>query len=227
MELKKNPEADVNKKRPMFFFVGLVVSLGVVLLSFEWKAYEAEVQQLGSLNVELEEEEMIPITQMTPPPPPPPPPQTTIIEIVEDDEELEEELEIEDTEVDEEEVIEFVEFVEEEVVEEPEIFMIVEDMPTFPGGEAELFNYLAKNIKYPPMAKEAGVQGIVYLGFIIMEDGSVADVKVLRGLDGIAGEKCNQEAIRVVKAMPDWKPGKQRGKAVRVQYNLPVRFKLQ
>lgn len=227
MEVKKNPEADVNNKRPMFFLVGLVFALGIVLLSFEWKAYEAEIQDLGNLIVELEEEELIPITQQVPPPPPPPPPQTTIIEIVEDDEELEEELEIEDTEVDEEEVIEWIDIPDEEVVEEPEIFMIVEDMPTFPGGDKELFTYLGKNIKYPAMAKEAGVQGIVYLGFVILEDGSVSDVKVLRGLDGIAGEKCNKEAVRVVESMPKWKPGKQRGKAVRVQYNLPVRFKLQ
>ena len=165
---------------------------------------------------------MIPITkQEPPPPPPPPPPQTTIIEIVEDDEEIEEELEIMDTEIDENTEIDIVEFVE-EVVEEPEIFTIVEEMPSFPGGEAELFKYLGSNIKYPAMARDAGIQGIVYVTFVVKEDGKISDVRVLRGVGG----GCDEEAVRVVEKMPSWKPGKQRGKSVRVQYNLPIRFTL-
>jgi protein TonB len=105
---------------------------------------------------------------------------------------------------------------------EPQIFTIVEEMPSFPGGEAELFKYLNKNVKYPQMAQDAGITGVVYLTFVVDENGKVKDPKVLRGIGG----GCDEEAIRVVKSMPAWEPGKQRGKAVRVQYNLPIRFTL-
>jgi periplasmic protein TonB len=222
MKSKKNSEVDIERKKPLLFHIGLVVSLAVVLIAFEWKTFDRTQSTLGQLKVDLEEEEMIPITkQEPPPPPPPPPPQTTIIEIVEDDEEIEEELEIMDTEIDENTEIDIVEFVE-EVVEEPEIFTIVEEMPSFPGGEAELFKYLGSNIKYPAMARDAGIQGIVYVTFVVKEDGKISDVRVLRGVGG----GCDEEAVRVVEKMPSWKPGKQRGKSVRVQYNLPIRFTL-
>jgi periplasmic protein TonB len=194
-----------------------------VLVAFEWSKPEEEVGTLGEFSQELEEEEMIPITQQTPPPPPPPPPQTTIIEIVEDDQEIEDELEIEDTEDNEDDVIEFVD-IPEEVVEAPQIFTIVEENPEFPGGEKALFEFLGKNTKFPAIAKDAGIQGIVYVQFVVMEDGSINPdmVEILRGVH----PALDQEAIRVVKSMPKWSPGKQRGKAVRVYYKLPFRFTL-
>jgi len=223
MEIKKSPEANLEKRKSFYFLVGLMLSLGVVLVAFEWSKPEEEVGSLGELNLELEEEEMIPITQQTPPPPPPPPPQTTIIEIVEDDQEIEEELEIEDTEDNEDDVIEFVD-IPEEVVEAPQIFTIVEENPEFPGGEKALFEFLGKNTKFPAIAKDAGIQGIVYVQFVVMEDGSINPdmVEILRGVH----PALDQEAIRVVKSMPKWSPGKQRGKAVRVYYKLPFRFTL-
>lgn len=221
MQLKKNPEADIENKKGVYFLIGLLISLGVVLVAFEWTQYEGDVGKLGELDIELDEEEMIPITQQQPPPPPPPPPPTTIIEIVEDDEELEEELEIEDTESDEDEMIEFVD-IPDEVAEEPQIFTIVEENPEFPGGERALFEFLGKNTKFPAIAKDAGIQGIVYVQFVVMEDGSINDdmITILRGVH----PALDAEAIRVVKSMPDWKPGRQRGKAVRVYYKLPFRF---
>ncbi len=109
-----------------------------------------------------------------------------------------------------------------EVEAEPQIFTIVEEMPSFPGGEAKLFEYLGKHIKYPQMATDMGISGVVYVTFVVDEHGKVKDPKVLRGIGG----GCDEEAIRVVKNMPTWEPGKQRGKAVRVQYNLPIRFTL-
>lgn len=223
MQLKKNPDANLENKKGVYFLIGLLLSLGVVLIAFEWTQYEGEVDSLGELKLELEEEEMIPITQQQPPPPPPPPPQTTIIEIVEDDEELEEELEIEDTEDTEDDVIEFVD-IPEEVIEEPQIFTIVEENPEFPGGEVELFKYLGKNTKYPAIAKDAGISGIVYVQFVVMEDGSINPdmITILRGVNPVLDE----EAMRVVKNMPKWKPGRQRGKPVRVYYKLPFRFTL-
>ena len=113
--------------------------------------------------------------------------------------------------------------VDEEVVDEAHVFTVVESMPVFRGGMQELYVYLGNNIKYPVMAKESGIQGKVYVTFVVERDGSITSVKVLRGIGG----GCDEEAIRVVKAMPRWTPGKQRGKPVRVQYNLPVRFTLQ
>ncbi|UTW68146.1 energy transducer TonB [bacterium SCSIO 12643] len=223
MEVKKNPEVDVNRKSGMYFMIGAVVALSVLLLSFEWKVYEKKVAELGKLVLDAEEDELIPITQQELPPPPPPPPQTTIIEIVEDDEEIEEELEIEDTEADEDEVVEIVEVEEEEEVAEEEIFTIVETNPSFPGGEAKMYEFLGKNMKYPPIARDNNIQGRVYVSFVVEKNGAITDVRVLRGIGG----GCDEEAIRVVKSMPKWSAGKQRGKPVRVRFNLPIVFKLQ
>ena len=223
MEIKKNPDANLENKKGVYFLIGLLLSLGVVLVAFEYTQYEGEVGSLGDLDIILDEEEMIPITQQTPPPPPPPPPQTTIIEIVEDDEEIEEELEIEDTEMDEDDIIEIVD-IPEEVVEAPQIFHVVEESPEFPGGQVELMKFLQKNTQFPSIAREAGITGVVYVQFVVREDGKVDpdDIQILRGVH----PALDKEAIRVVKSMPDWKPGRQRGKAVPVYYKLPFRFNL-
>jgi protein TonB len=221
MEEKKNPNIYLENKKGAYFAVGLLFTLAIVLALFEFKTFPVQIQDLGKLEVNLMEEEVIPVSMQAPPPPPPPPAPTTQIEIVEDDVEIEEELEIIDMEVDEDTEIEVVieEEPEEEIVEE-EIFTIVENMPEFPGGTEALFKYLGKNIKYPAMAKDAGIKGKVYVTFVVDKDGSIADVRVLRGIGG----GCDEEAIRVVGGMPKWAPGKQRGKAVRVQYNLPINF---
>lgn len=221
MEQKKSKEADLEKRRIPLIIMGILFSTAVVLVAFEWKTYETKAGSLGELDVDLVEEEIIPISQQQPPPPPPPPAPTTVIEIVEDEKEIEEELVVEDLEIDEDTEIEFIEEVEEEVVEE-KIFSIVEEMPSFPGGDEALLKYLGKNIKYPAIAKDAGIQGTVYVTFVVDEKGDVRDVKVLRSIGGGTDE----EAIRVVENMPRWKPGKQRGKSVKVQYNLPIRFTL-
>lgn len=223
MELKKNPEHDLQKKRGLFFEIGLLIVLAGVLIAFEWKSYEGDAYDLGKLNLEEIEEEIIPITQQNqPPPPPPPPPQVQeILNIVEDDVVIEDEVEI-NSEADENTEVEIIEY-QEEVTEE-EIFTVVEEMPSFPGGTAELYKYLGENIRYPEVAKEAGIQGKVYISFVVEKDGSIADVKILRGIPG--GKMCDNEAMRVVQNMPKWSPGKQRGKAVRVSYNLPVQFRL-
>jgi protein TonB len=110
----------------------------------------------------------------------------------------------------------------EEVEAPQQIFTIVEQMPEFPGGEEKLFEYLGKNIKYPSMARENGITGTVYVTFVVEGNGEISDVKKLRGIGG----GCDEEAMRVVKAMPSWKAGKQNGKSVRVQYNLPIKFTL-
>jgi protein TonB len=103
-----------------------------------------------------------------------------------------------------------------------EVFTIAEVMPEFPGGKEALFAYIGKNLKYPEQAVEEGVEGVVFVTFVVEADGKITGVKVLRGI----GFGCDEEAVRVVRGMPNWTPGKQLGKAVRVKYNLPIRYKL-
>jgi periplasmic protein TonB len=220
MELKKNPQADLEKKKSMFLQIGLVVSLGLVLLALEWRSYEGSGMDLGSLNIDLSEEEIIPITQPENLPPPPPPPQVIELQVVEDDKVIEKEVEIKESEANQTTFVDIVQ--KEEKIEEAEIFTIVEDMPTFPGGEAALMQWLSKETKYPPIAKEAGIQGTVYVNFIIGPDGKIRDIKVVRSVN----RALDEEAIRVIEKMPSWTPGKQRGKAVSVQFTLPIKFKL-
>lgn len=225
MELKKSPKADLEGKKVIFTQIGLIIALAATLLAFEWKSYDKTVEGFGERVVEDIPEEIIPITeQKVKPPPPPPPKKVVVINVVEDDVEVEDDLLI-DAEADETtEMEEYIPIeVEEEVVEEAPIFTVVESMPQFKGGDTKLYEYLGNNIKYPVMAKESGIQGKVYVTFVVEQDGSVTDVRILRGIGG----GCDEEAIRVVQAMPKWTPGKQRGKPVRVQYNLPVRFTLQ
>lgn len=227
MEQKKSSKADLENKKIIFRQIGLVITLAILLLAFEWKTYEKTITDLGVRQVEDVPEEIIPITeQKVKPPPPPPPKQIVKINVVDDQIEVEDDIDInveadENTEV--QEYVAPVKVDEEESAEEAQIFMVVESMPAFPGGEPALYKYLAENIKYPQMAKESGIQGRVFVTFVVERDGSVTDVRVLRGIGG----GCDEEAIRVVKNMPKWTPGKQRGKSVRVQYNLPVKFTLQ
>jgi len=226
MELKKSPKADLENKRVIFTEIGLIIGLALMLFAFEWKSYEKTVVDVSTREVENVAEEIIPITeQKVKPPPPAPVVQVVKINIVEDDVEVDDEIDI-DAEADENtEVQEYIAPVreEEESAEEAQIFMVVESMPEYPGGEPALYKFLAENIKYPQMAKESGIQGRVFVTFVVERNGSVTDVRVLRGIGG----GCDEEAIRVVKSMPTWTPGKQRGKSVRVQYNLPVKFTLQ
>ena len=216
MEPKKNPEISLEKKKGLYFQIGLVITLIVVLGAFEWKSYEKVDYNLGQLNLDDIEEEIIPITKQEIKPPPPPPPPPEVIEIVEDEVEIEDELEIEDTESDEDIAIE----IEEE--SDDEFFMVVENMPEFPGGDLGLMKYIQKNVKYPPIAKEYNITGKVYIQFIVDKSGSVTNVKVVRGVD----KNLDAEAVRVVKSLPKYKPGKQRGQNVRVMFTIPINFTL-
>ena len=225
MEEKKSPKANLENKKLMFMQIGMIISLIIVWLAFEHKSYDKREIDASLFNREVAvDEEMVEITKQEEQKPQPVemPKQTTQLEIVQDDVEVED-IEI-NAEVEQNEVIEEyvpVEVEEEEVVEQ-EIFQIVEEMPAYPGGEAKLYEYLGKNIKYPQIARESGIQGRVFVNFVVEPDGGVSNVKVLRGIGG----GCDEEAIRVIKSMPKWKPGKQRGKAVRVQYTIPVVFKV-
>ena len=226
MEEKKSPKANLENKKLMFMQIGMIISLLIAWMAFEHKSYDKREIDPSLINREVViDEEMVEITKQEEQKPQPVevPKQTTQLEIVNDDVETED-LNI-NADVQQDEVIEeYVapEVVEEEVVEQ-EIFQIVEEMPSFPGGDVKLMEYIAKNIKYPQIARESGIQGRVFIGFVVEPDGSISNVKLLRGIGG----GCDEEAMRVIKSLPKWKPGKQRGKAVRVSYQIPVFFKLQ
>lgn len=225
MEARKTKKADLEGKKGYFFEIGLIVALLVVFAAFEYKSYDKITVDIATRAVDDTPEEIIPITeQKVKPPPPPPPKQVTKITIVEDDVEVEDEIDIDVEADDETEMEEYIPVEEEEEeIEEAEIFTVVEAMPEFPGGMGKLMAFLANNIKYPSFAKETNIQGRVFINFVVEPDGSISNVKVLRGIGG----GCDEEAVRVVESMPNWKPGMQRGKPVRVSYNLPVKFTLQ
>ena len=227
MELKKNPKADLEKRRGLYLEIGLVVILAASLIAFNVKSYDKDESTGFERQAEQVEEEIIIQTDIQEPPPPPPPeaPEvTTIIEVVSDDKEIEKEVTFSSEVTDETKNIAIVQvqIEEEEDETETQIFTVVENEPEFPGGMEALYKYLAQNIKYPQLARENNITGKVYVTFVVEKDGSIANPKVLRDIGG----GCGAEAIRVVKAMPKWNPGKQRGKAVRVQFNLPVNFNL-
>ncbi|MFC2087392.1 energy transducer TonB [Bacteroidota bacterium] len=226
MEIKKNDKANIDKYRGVFLQIGMVLSLSIILAAFEWTSRDKGLNLLAEMEETEFEEEVIPITrqEVKPPPPPPPPQVTEVLNIVDDDVEIEDELEIEDMEADQTTQIEIYEFEEEEEEEEGEIFFIVEDMPTFMGGDQNKFReYIQKNLKYPTIAAENGIQGRVFVNFIVNEKGEVTNVTVVRGVDPALDE----EAVRVVKSSPEWTPGRQRGKPVRVQFTFPIVFVLQ
>jgi protein TonB len=224
MNFKKSPKANLENKKNIFFLLGLVFTLGVTLWAFEWNTKPKKAALLGSVRIpEIEEDIIIPITREQEIQAPPPPPQ--IIEsfsIVDDDIKIEDNLIIEDTETDNRMIIDIAMVVQtlEKETEEVEVFSIVENMPEFPGGELALHRFIANTVKYPLIAMENGIQGKVYVTFVVERDGSVSNVKILKGVD----PSLDNEALRVMKMLPKWIPGKQGGKTVRVSYNVPINF---
>lgn len=228
MEIKKTPKADLENRRTLYTEIGLVVALLVVWGAFSYSTKEKAVASLGEDTQVVEVEDMVPITQETPPPPPEAPKipvLSDLIDIVEDDIKVEDNfMSLEDDANLGVEIMDYVEEVKEEVVEEEAIpFQLVEEKPSFNGGDANEFSkWVNSKLQYPEIAKENGVQGRVTLQFTVNPDGSVSNVKVLRGVDS----SLDKEAVRVVSMSPKWKPGKQRDRAVKVTYTFPVIFQL-
>ena len=234
MQPKKNPKADLNKDRNLYFVIGLTLVLGVTWGAIEYKTYE-KVFDLTALDMLEDDDEEIPITEQlkTPPPPPPPPPAPEVIEVVEDEEEVEETV-IESTETDQDEIIiEEIE-VEEEFEDIDVPFAVIEDVPIFPGCESvaksqrracfqdKINQHIRRNFRYPEIAQEMGIQGRVYVNFIIAKDGSITNIR-MRGPD----KNLENEAQRIISRLPQMTPGKQRGRAVRVPFSIPITFRLQ
>ncbi len=224
MESRKTAKGDLESRKAIFFEIGLVFALAVVYFAINAKSYQKRTLTAFKQKAEHTIQESVPITeQKMKPPPPPPPKAVTQIKIVSNDVKINDNVDIDVSASQNTAVANYTPPVEDEDVQQQQIFVVVEDMPHFPGGEAALMNYLAKHIQYPDLAKESGIQGRVFIHFVVEPDGTIDHVKVLRGIGG----GCDQEAVRVVKSMPKWVPGKQRGKPVRVSFNLPVKFTLQ
>ena len=237
MEIKKSKKADLEKTRGTSMLIGYIVALAVMFAAFEWTTRDyVETEPVVYAAYAQMEEEIVPITQpiftAAPPPPADAPQVAEILDIVENDEEIVEEK-IAESESTTEAIsgpvaqvsgpVATGPVVVEEASDEGEIFQVVEQMPEFPGGMQALMAYLSKNIKYPSVAQDNGIQGRVLVSFVVNKDGSIVDPEVIKSVDAAL----DKEAMRVIKAMPKWNPGKQRGKPVRVKYTVPVLFRLQ
>ncbi|MAM05476.1 MAG: energy transducer TonB [Flavobacteriales bacterium] len=234
MQPKKNPKADLSKNSSLYFVIGLSLILLITWRAIEWKTY-SKIYGYESLNVEDDDDEDIPITEQIkiPPPPPPPPPAPEVIEVVEDEEEVEETV-IESTETDQEEIVEIEEVEIEEEFDDVDVpFAVIEDVPIYPGCERvkkserrscfqdQINKHIRKNFRYPDIAQEMGIQGRVYVSFIINKDGTIGSVR-MRGPD----KNLEKEAARIINKLPKMTPGKQRGRPVRVPFSIPITFKL-
>ncbi len=233
MDPKKNPKVDLNKNSSLYFVIGLSIVLLITWRVIEWKTYK-NVYDYEALIIDDDDDEDVPITEQLktpPPPPPPPPPAPEIIEVIEDEEEIEETV-IESTETDEEEIIEVVEVIEEyEDIDVP--FAVIEDVPIFPGCERvnkserrncfqdQMNKHIKRNFRYPEIAQEMGIQGRVYVNFIISKNGNITNIR-MRGPD----KNLEKEAERIIARLPRMTPGKQRGRPVRVPFSIPITFRL-
>ena len=232
MERKKNPKADLESKKGIFILIGLIISLSLSILAYESKSYDNLDAGFGDLTMDELFEDEIDITRPEPPPPPkeepPPPPEVPEeIEIKENEEELENELEVDDAETDQDEMMEMPE------EEFEEAFISVEKMPMLGDcknedcTQSEIMKFIARNFKYPEIAKANGVEGRVILEFVVEKDGKIGRVKILKGLD----KHVDKAAIEVVeklndKKSPKFSPGRQIGKAVPVKYTVPIKCTL-
>jgi periplasmic protein TonB len=237
MQPKKNQKVDLSKNSSLYFVIGLAFILFISWQAIEWKTYDKSLYGYEALNVEDEDDEEIPITEQLktpPPPPPPPPPAPEVIEVVEDEEEVEETV-IESSETNEDEIIEVEEVEIEEEIDDVDVpFAVIEDVPIFPGCENvskaerrdcfqdQMNKHIRKNFRYPEIAQEMGIQGRVYVNFIISKDGSITNIR-MRGPD----KNLEKEAERIISRLPNMTPGKQRGRAVRVPFSIPITFRLQ
>jgi protein TonB len=229
MELKKSKKADLEKKKGMFLEIGLVVALSLILVAFEWTKGEGNDDNSDAIQELQFEDEMMQITRREEPKPEPKPEQpkvAEVLDIVDDDVEIEDDFDF-DMEATDDTEYDFTSMMgdDEEAIDEEEVFYIVEDMPTFNGGDpaTEFRKYIAKNLRYPEIAAENGISGRVIIQFAINKVGQVVDANIVRSVD----PALDKEATRVVMSSPKWTPGRQRGKAVMVLFTFPINFVLQ
>jgi protein TonB len=222
MESKKTPKADLRKRVLLNFSIGLLVTMSIVVTAFEFRKYDRT--EFADMNVSTDFEELLEIPPTEQPPPPPPKIKQPEIVEVPDEEEIEEEIEVDlDVDITEETVIEEIiveEAPEEEVAEQ--VFLIVEEPATPPGGYDAFYKYIGDNLKYPAQARRMGIEGRVYVQFVVDKDGTLTEVQAVKGI----GAGCDEEAVRVIKNAPKWSPPKQRGKPVKQRIVVPIVFQL-
>lgn len=240
----KYPSVDAFRFGRSFFNLGLMIAMSMAVFAFGWTQYDYKME-VPTFVEPLPDEIEVNSPLLPPPPPPPPPPPVVKLEII-DDEEVIDTVKFVDLSIEVDEPVIVQPNVKKSIPatpppppivknEPPPIFKIVEEMPTFKGCEGvddkkerktcadqEMLKFIYKNIKYPTIARDVGIEGTAVIRFIINEDGSISDAEIIRDIGG----QCGEEALRVVKKMPNWNPGKQRGRAVKVQFNLPVKFRL-
>ena len=225
MEAKKTEKADLGNKSPLFFSIGLLVTMGLVVSVFESKQYDESLLDLGGRNTNAFEE-MVEVPPTDIPPPPAPTVQQPQVVEVPDEEEIKDDIKINlDVEVTEDTKVEAIVVQAEEPKEETdEIFTVVEETATPKGGMSAFYKYVGEKLngRYPPQARRMGIEGRVFVEFVINKDGSISDVRAIKGI----GAGCDEEAVKVVQGSPPWNPGKQRGKPVKQRYTLPIIFKL-
>ena len=220
MELKKSKKANLETRRGTHLLLGLVISLALTWMAFEYKSYDQAEGIKATQTVFMEDDEFTIQTERPKEVKPPEVKPVTTVEVVDNTEEVPD-IDI-NIEIDPDEALENYTLAKDdpdEDIDEPTIFVIVQDEPEFIGGESALIKYLSK-INYPQMAIEAGTQRTVYASFVVEKDGSITNIKIIRGI----GNGCDEETLRIIKAMPKWKPGKQMNTIVRVQMKIPVRF---
>jgi protein TonB len=228
MEPKKSPKANLENKKTLFLEVGFIFALIFCLIALEWTSGQRRASAYDNMSEEAIEEEQVPVTEETPPEqaPPPEPTVTDLFEIVENDVVLTNDVKFQDDETSADKQVEIyapvIQAQEEET--EEEIFVIVEDMPKFKGGDINNFReWVQKRVRYPELAAENGIQGRVFISFVVEPTGSVTNVTVTRSVDPLL----DQAAMEAVMASPKWEPGMQRGRPVRVRYSIPIIFQLQ
>lgn len=234
MQVKKSPKANLEKRKFLFTEIGLVLALALCLWAFEMTSEELGTSSLGDLSANDLMEEEIDVTSRDEQQPEPETPEPEVQEeqIIEELVVVDDDVKVDDirinTEADDKtktntNIVPASDFkIEDDEYIEPVAFAIVEDKPMFPGGEAALMGFIRQNTTYPPTAKELGVQGRVFVQFVIDVNGKVTQVKIAQGVD----QYLDTEALRVVNLLPNWTPGKQRGKKVPVTYIVPINFKL-
>lgn len=228
MEIKKTSKASLENKKSSWLLVGYVIVLVFMFVAFEWSKRDVRIDMSGAITENVFEQEIeIPITEqpeLVAPPPPQAPAIAEVLTIVDDNDNVKETAIASSEEIGEAVIIKTISpTVDEEIPVEDEIFEVVEKNPEFSYNGMSLMQYLGKSIKYTTIAQETGTQGRVIVQFVVNKDGSIVDVKVVRGVDPYL----DKEAIRVISTMPKWKPGEQRGKPVRCKFTVPVMFKLQ
>jgi protein TonB len=227
MKNKKSEKANLENKKGVFFLIGLVFALGFILFAFQWKSPPRAALEWENTTFVQDDFVYIPPTQAEKKEPPPQKIEVPSFILVDNNAEIDEEFVAFEDESTDDNIFDLNGFsiapTKNEIDQVEEILLFAEEMPLFPGGDRALLNYLGTHVNYPVVAQGNGIQGKVYVSFVIDETGNIKNVSLVRGVDAAL----DNEALRVIRSMPKWKPGKQAGKAVKVRYNVPILFELQ